>query len=185
MKQRLDAVALYTGSPSRTVKPFFERGEFSELGYSTAYSANNNPLFSSGTTLAGVDMSTVTDHSREELFRRLAQMICTRGNTFTVYAVGQSMVQTTAAGPLKITGTQHLRVTFRLVPKSRDSTTGTYTDFHPAYLINADGTFTQNTFDSTNTTTQPAQNQSGPIGVIPRFAKPDRYDVQVLQVTSY
>ena len=185
MKQRLDAVALSTGTPSRTVKPFFERGELSELGYSTAYPANNNTLFSTGVALSGVEMSTVSDHSREELFRRLAQMICTRGDTFTVYAAGQSILQTTTTGPLKITGTQRLRVTFRLVPKSQGTTAGTYTDFHPAYIINTDGTLTQNTFDPTNTTARPTQNQSGTIGVIPRFAKPDRYDVQVLQVVSY
>ena len=185
MKQRLDAVALSNGAPSRPVKPFFERGELGELGYSTAYPANNNPLFSAGVALAGVEMSTVTDHSREELFRRLAQMICTKGNTFTVYAVGQSILQTTAAGPMKITGTQRLRVTFRLVPKSQDTIASTATDFHPAYLINTDGTLTQNTFDPANTTAQPAQNQAGAIGVIPRFAKPDRYDVQILQVAPY
>ena len=192
MQQRLDAVALSDGTPSRTVKPFFERGEFGEIGYSTAYPANNDPLFSASTSLTGINMGTVTDHSREELFRRLAQMICTKGNTFTAYVVGQSILQpmgTTAAtadtAPKKIIGTQRMRVTFRLVPKAQSSTSGAFADFHPAYIVNQDGTLTQNTFDPTNASAKPAFNQSGTIGVIPRYAKPDRYDVQILQASSY
>ena len=151
---------------------------------------SSNPLFGTTTNsvntalVSGIDMNKAADHSREEVFRRLAQVICTRGNTFTVYAAGQSILQTKAAGPLKITGTQHLRVTFRLVPKAKLST-GDFTDFHPAYTVDANGVITQNNFDPSDPTRQPQSTQSGQIGVIPRFAKPDRYEVQILEVTTY
>ena len=185
MAQRLDANA------APRVKPFFERGEISELGVSSG-----NPLFGTNPTsssssnnllVASVDMNKTADHSREEVFRRLAQIFCTRGNTFTVYAVGQSILQTSTTGPLKITGTQRMRITFRLVPKTKDPATGATTDFHPAYVINdANGILTQNTFNPNTPNARPSLlTEAGQIGVIPRFAKPDRYDVQILQVTSY
>lgn len=183
MKLRLDAKNI-----SR-VKPFFERGEFGELGGGT-----NTPLFgvtpiSTNTStnnllVSGVDMNRTTDHGREEMLRRLSQLICTRGNTFTVYAVGQSIVQTSTGGPKKITGTQRLRVTFRLVPKAKDST-GAVVEFHPAYVINADGSFARNTFDPGHPAQSPPAGSNGAIGVIPRFAKPDRYDAQILEAVSY
>ena len=132
-------------------------------------------------------MNKSADHSREEVFRRLAQMICTKGITFTVYAVGQSIVQTTVGGPQKITGTQRLRVTFRLVPKAKASGGSTYTDFHPAYVINAsNGGISPNIFEpSTPTKASSSPDQVDIIGVIPRFAKPDRYDMQILEVAAY
>ena len=106
--------------------PFFERGEFGEIGAGTTvlFGANPTSISSANTALiATADMNKTFDHSREELFRRIAQMICTRGDTFTVYAVGQS-IQTTATGAQKVTGTQRLRVTFRLVPKAKNSKNG-------------------------------------------------------------
>lgn len=65
---------------------FWERGEISELD-----------LFSTGTTLIpvppnpSVNMAQTLDRGREELVRRLMDMICTKGNTYTVYAIGQAL----------------------------------------------------------------------------------------------
>jgi len=59
---------------------FWERGELSELG-----------LLSSGTALNGLDMAQTLDRGREELIRRLIQMVTTRGSVYSIYAVGQSL----------------------------------------------------------------------------------------------
>ena len=158
--------------------PFFERGELGELEAAGKAIFGKNPtsITTAGTGLvAGVDMNKTFDRGREELFRRLAEMICTRGDTFTVYVVGQSISQRDTAAALKINGTHRMRVTFRLVPKSKDANNaGAYVPFHPAYKTRADD-------DSVIT---------GPIDYDPsvanatttRFAKPDRYDVQILEV---
>ena len=145
--------------------PFFERGELGELGDTTrALFGMSDPLGtsqSSGTSTAlvnGVDMYKTFDHSREELFRRSSELICTRGDTFTAYAVGQSILQTSATAPLKITGTQRLKVTFRLVPKDASG----------------------NPFGYTDSTNLPADLITGK-----RFLKPDHYNVQVLSVSSF
>ena len=152
--------------------PFFERGELGELGDSTkALFGMSDPLGTSQSSGAGtalvdqVDMYKTYDHSREELVRRISEMICTRGDTFTVYTVGQSILQTSPTAPMKVTGTQRLRVTFRLVPKMSDGS-----DFHPGYTL--------------------VNNQIQP--VVPkdlidgnRFTKPDHYNAQVLSVGTF
>ncbi len=152
--------------------PFFERGEFSELvavpSYPTAPTVAV-PLFgtndaSTNTTLvSGVDLNKTFDHSREEMFRRLSELICTRGDTFTVYTIGQSIFQAPIINPanpppLKVTATHRMRVTFRLVPKGAGGT-----NFAPAF------------------------NSKNPISpqVAARFAKPDHYNAQVLEVQTF
>lgn len=59
---------------------FWERGELSELG-----------VLSSGTALNGQDMAQTLDRGREELVRRLIQMVTTRGSVYSIYAVGQAL----------------------------------------------------------------------------------------------
>jgi hypothetical protein len=71
-------------------------------------------VFNSGTQLTGQDMSKIYDRGREELFRRLAELITTRGNTFTVYAVGQALAP--QAGSPVATSTTQLKITFRIDP---------------------------------------------------------------------
>lgn len=141
--------------------PFFERGELSEL----AQFGRNAPAPTFPPTvpypaknLTGHDMSTVLDRGREELFRRLVEMTTTRGNVFTVYAMGQSIKQ---VGTVKnVTSTQLLKVTFRLMPKRSDGS-----DFHPA----------------TDTSGQPITlDLSSPSAQTIRFVKPDHYDIQIL-----
>jgi Tfp pilus assembly protein PilX len=87
-----------------TSGPFAERGEFSEM-----------PVFNSGTQLTGQNMTSIYDRGREELSRRLAELITTRGNIFTVYAVGQSLIPQSSGNPV-VVSTSQLKVTFRLDP---------------------------------------------------------------------
>ena len=179
---RLNPTATPANGPSG---PFFERGEFGELGTGTSMLFGTNSSTTNNSLVASVDMNKTGDHSREEMFRRLAQMICTRGDTFTVYAAGQSILQNPTTTALKVTGTQRMRVTFRLVPKAKSTTPGAYDYFHPAYTTTTktDGTIdVLNSIDPANPTEAPTNGQ---IGVIARFAKPDRYDVQILQATTY
>ncbi len=167
--------------------PFFERGEFGEIegtnsaGKPAAIFGKNVTDSSTSTDLMGssVDMNTTFDRGREEVFRRLAEMICTRGDTFTVYAVGQALNQATATSTPVITSTQRQRVTFRLVPKQFVSTQpNQWVDFHPAYSTSlTDGTISKG-FDFNASAQQPND-------VAARFARPDRYDIQVLEVNSY
>ena len=92
---------------SLTAGPFFERGELSEM-----------PLFNAGTSFTGHDMASVYDRGREETFRRLAELITTRGNIFTVYAVGQSLIPapTGSTAPALVAATAQLKVTFQIDP---------------------------------------------------------------------
>ena len=187
MKARLDPTLLANGSRSATPwGPFFERGEFGELEVGGAPIFGKNPAgsFNKSTDLvsSSIDLDRTYDHGREEVFRRLAEMICTRGDTFTVYAVGQSLVQANATAAAKVNGTQRMRVTFRLVPKQIiNSQTGATQDFHPAYTTNPDGTISKG-FDFTPATPYSATVSSD---TLTRFAKPDRYDVQILSTSTY
>ncbi len=76
------------------------------------------PIFNTGTDLAtGVNTPTTNDRGREELFRRLVELTTTRGNIFTVYAVGQSLIPPQPGGTVPIiTSTSQIKVTFRIDP---------------------------------------------------------------------
>jgi len=91
----------------RRFSPLWEPGELSQLQLFSP--------FATGTAeqqiLSGAKTSKLNDRSREELFRRLADLITTRGNTFAIYVVGQSLDK--LGRPL---ATQAKRVTVRLSP---------------------------------------------------------------------
>ncbi len=127
---------------------FRERGEISEL-----------KVFSSKATdlLLGIRMYDAFDRSREELVRRLIDMITTRGNVFSVYAVGQSINQG-KDGVKRVTGEHWVKTTFTLVPRKADGS---------AFRVEVEN------FDPANAA-----------AISERFAKPDHYDVQILQVAS-
>lgn len=149
--------------------PFLERGEFGELGVAGTPIFGTNPTAgSSGNTylLDKVDMNTTFDHGREEMFRRLSELICTRGDTFTAYVVGQSIQglpnpANADPPPIKITGTHRMRVTFRLVPKYANDA-----------LVPPP--FSASTPDNT------IANQ-----VAKRFAKPDHYEAQIVETNTF
>ena len=172
---------LNNSSPSSGASgPFFERGELGELGTSSnaifgvnpanSFSASNKALVSS------VDMNKTFDHGREELVRRIEQMICTRGDTFTVYTVGQSILQSTVNAAMKVTGTHRMRLTFRLVPKRVDGSS-----FNPSYISNSNVVTTQNTSYQPSPTISDLLDPKGNS----RFSKPDHYAIQVLQTSTY
>lgn len=85
---------------------FFERGEFGELDFFNTAS------------IAGV--SDPNDATREELFRRLVEMLTMKGNTFTVYTIGQCLTQL-PNGELKPIATSTRKTTFRLQPSYSSS----------------------------------------------------------------
>jgi len=147
------AIARLNNDPS-AAKPlpsyFRERGELADLSLYTDTVSTNG-------LLSGTKMAETFDHSREELFRRLAGMITTRGNVFSVYAVGQSITVGTN-GKNVVTGEHWVKTTFALLPKKKDGT-----DFQ----------VTQETFIPDDATSRAT-----------RFAKPDHYDIQLLQVSS-
>jgi len=93
-----------SGMPAGSLNPFWERGEVSQL-----------PLFNSGTTLAGVEMSNSFDRGREEVVRRSIEMITTRGSVFTVYVLGQALQATRFA--TNVIGTARLKVTYEIIPE--------------------------------------------------------------------
>ena len=87
---------------------FWERGQLGELA-----DAQNRPLLSSPlNTLAGVALSTTQDRGREELVRRMLELITTKGNVYTVYAIGQSLNPRTG----QPVATQKIKRTFRIDP---------------------------------------------------------------------
>jgi hypothetical protein len=65
--------------------PMIERGELSQL-----LTASNDPLFANA-TLGGQPLSMAEDRIREEIFRRLIEMLTTRSNSFMVFSIGQSL----------------------------------------------------------------------------------------------
>lgn len=155
--------------------PFWERGELSELPLfgrtRTLSPANANAT----TDLTGIDLSSkVFDRGREELFRRLVEMVTTRGDTFTVYAVGQAVSQKTPAGPKTYSALQRLKVTFRLIPRTHAlAPGGGYEYFHP-------GTDATGKYLPFNPKADAGLDQR----IKERFDKPDHYDIQVLASTS-
>lgn len=99
---------LFPDGPNTPPKPknlFWERGELSELA-----------IFNSGDSLvSGQNTAEQLDRGREELARRIIELIEPRGSVFSVYVVAQS-VQETASGKLRVLAAMPLKVTFRLRP---------------------------------------------------------------------
>lgn len=86
---------------------FWERGQISELA-----DAGNSPIFSSPLNTLGVALSGTQDRGREEVVRRMMDLVTTKGNTYTVYAIGQSLNPRTG----QPVATQRVKRTFRLNP---------------------------------------------------------------------
>jgi len=139
------------GDATKYLGPLMERGELGDLN-----------IFSTGTNLlSGVKMDEAFDRTREELTRRMIDLITTRGSVFTVYAVGQSITEgPPPARKQFVTATHRLKVTFQLIPVW-NRTTGNNNKVE------------QETWDPTD-----------PGARLNRFSKPDHYDVQILQASS-
>jgi len=86
---------------------FWERGELSEL-----------PLLSSGTNLSGQNLAQTIDRGREEVIRRLIQVVGTKGNTFSIYCVGQAV--TVKNGVIVPTATHRQRSVIKVAHPNPD-----------------------------------------------------------------
>ena len=131
---------------SKTVGPLAERGELSEL-----------PIFATGKTLTGLGAETFYDRGREELFRRLVELTATRGNIFSIYALGQALQQT-STGAKVVTATCRRKALVELAP---------------LWLPPIEGDPSLNDFDT-----------GDPDKITARFRPPDAYMVKVLQVRT-
>ena len=174
-----------TGNLQTGAGPFWERGEISELplfGRTLDTTVSDSATTYATTDLTGIDMSSkVFDRGREELGRRLIEMITTRGSIFTVYALGQALQpDLNNSSTRRIVSTCQLKVTFRLVPKAPVNTsTGLSPDFHPG--VDSMGVFTDS-----GKSIDPAMNYdpNNSAQLSARFAKPDHYAVQIISVSS-
>ncbi len=84
----------------------WERGEISELSG-----------FSSGTSFisGGLNMNNAFDRGREEIARRLIDILTPKGDTYLIHCVGQA-VQENGAGELRVLATQTSQVRVKLTP---------------------------------------------------------------------
>jgi hypothetical protein len=85
--------------------PIMERGEISQLSF-----------FKTTGALNGHSIATTNDRGREEIFRRLIEMITTRSASFTAYAIGESVRQDTNGNKTTI-GQKRLAITFHVEPQ--------------------------------------------------------------------
>ncbi len=84
--------------------PFMERGQMSQL-----------PFFSGIATAGNQPGQTSIDRSREEIFRRIVEMVTTRSASFSAYCVGE-IVQQKPDGTLFTRGRRFKKVTSRIHP---------------------------------------------------------------------
>lgn len=101
---------LFPGGPGTPPAPenlFWERGELSEL---PILNRSSSPHLVDGQSSADQ-----LDRGREELVRRIIELIEPRGSVFSVYVVGQS-VQPLVGGSVRVLASAPLKVTFRLRP---------------------------------------------------------------------
>jgi hypothetical protein len=100
---QIDALVTALQNYLTNIGPMMERGELSQL-----------PFFNTGTG-TGKPGPTTSDRGREEIFRRVVEMITTRSASFTVYAIGETVRQD-ANGMMTTTGQKRLAQTFYLEP---------------------------------------------------------------------
>ena len=94
--------------------PIFEPGEISQLQMFSPY--GHSTASTKGQIYGGTDVTAMNDRGREELTRRLTDLITARGNTFSIYVVGQSLDR--KGNP---TATKAQKITVRLRPVWLDS----------------------------------------------------------------
>jgi hypothetical protein len=85
--------------------PIMERGEISQLSF-----------FNTTGALNGHSIATTNDRGREEIFRRIIEMITTRSASFTVYAIGEAIRQDKNGNKTTV-GQKRLAITFHIEPQ--------------------------------------------------------------------
>ncbi len=88
--------------------PFMERGEISQIGYFSGASANTNKI-------AGQNVSTTADRGREEIFRRMVELITTRSSSFSIFCVGEA-IQESSTGTIKPLAKSNQGAVYRFDP---------------------------------------------------------------------
>ena len=88
--------------------PIMERGELSQISY-----------FSGGTTnlstLGGKTVRTTIDRGREEVFRRMIELITTRSSSFSVFSAGEAL-QESPSGVIKVLSKAKTGAVYRFDP---------------------------------------------------------------------
>lgn len=102
--------------------PIWEPGEISQLQMFSPY--GNTTTTTKAQILSGTDVTALNDRGREEITRRLADLITAKGNTYSIYVVGQSLDR--KGNP---TATKAQKITVRLRPVWDDQKDDT---FNPA-----------------------------------------------------
>ncbi len=87
--------------------PFMERGELSQLPFFTGSGATGTAGTSPG--------STTNDRGREEIFRRMVELITVRSNSFSVYVVGEAVLQS-PSGTLRTLSRQARKFNMQMNP---------------------------------------------------------------------
>jgi hypothetical protein len=95
----------------RTNGPMMDRGEMSQMDFFNGSGSSNT----AGTQASSTSM----DRSREEIFRRIAELITTRSASYTVYCVGEAVRQG-ANGDIERQAITKQRVSFRCEPTISD-----------------------------------------------------------------
>jgi hypothetical protein len=148
---------------------FTERGELSEI------KLNNVPVFSRSVNVYGnKNMQTMLDRDRESLLRRLAEILCTRGNVFTVYCIGQALAPSSTSSQPIPTATSKMKVTFAIYPVY-DNATALSNEYQQ-----------QNPFNmATTIIDHQLTNNYNPQAQQARYAPPKDYRIKIISSEIY
>jgi len=97
----------------------WERGEISEL-----------PLFNQEPNFQGTNLGETIDRGREELVRRSIEFLCTKGNTYRIYAVGQAL-QIDANNNIRPVATRRQMTIVKLTSPSLTASTDEFDPLDP------------------------------------------------------
>ncbi|MFZ4776240.1 MAG: pilus assembly PilX N-terminal domain-containing protein [Terrimicrobiaceae bacterium] len=107
--------------------PIMERGELSQISF---FSTN---LSVPAPTLAGQPVRTTADRGREEIYRRMSELVTTRSASYSVYCVGEA-VQESAAGTIKPLARSQSGAVFRFDPSMPSALRSQATNFQATKL---------------------------------------------------
>jgi hypothetical protein len=112
-------------------QPFFTIGEVCEL-----YGIHSNPW--AGTAALSAGAGNTTDANREDIIRRIANLITTRGNVFAIWVVGQSLASIRNTNPAtdEVLGEARLMAIVERKNNTVTSTTGDGDDAKTTTTIN-------------------------------------------------
>lgn len=86
--------------------PFIERGEISQIPYFSSTSTS---------TIGGQQVRTTADRSREQIIRRMIEMVTTRSASFSVFCIGES-IQESPTGVIRTLSQETAAANFRIDP---------------------------------------------------------------------